>query len=247
MIKAITFDFWDTIVKDDSDEPKRAAQGLASKIETRLQLLTAEITQYHPKITAGQVKEAFDYANERYRHHWKVEYVTPDVADRYQETYDFLKIKLTPGFGDVAQVVENMEVEISPDFVPGIQEVLAKLATDYKLGIISDTIHAPGQGLRQILNRGGLLQYFDHCVFSDEAGAAKPASTVFEQASVGLEVSLSEIVHIGDRESNDIAGALAMGMQAILYTGAIDRGSDNTQASAVCRDYAELPQIIKEL
>ena len=28
MIEAITFDFWDTIAIDDSDEPKRAALGL---------------------------------------------------------------------------------------------------------------------------------------------------------------------------------------------------------------------------
>ena len=27
MIKAVTFDLWDTIVHDNSDEPKRAARG----------------------------------------------------------------------------------------------------------------------------------------------------------------------------------------------------------------------------
>ena len=47
MIKAITFDFWDTLVIDDSDEAKRATQGLSTKVETRLQLLIAEITRHH--------------------------------------------------------------------------------------------------------------------------------------------------------------------------------------------------------
>jgi putative hydrolase of the HAD superfamily len=121
------------------------------------------------------------------------------------------------------------------------------LAQNYKLGIISDAIHTPGPGLRQILQREGLLPYFSHWVFSDEAGAAKPAPTVFEQAAAGLGVSLAEMVHIGDRESNDIAGPLAMGMQAVLYTGAVDRGSHDTQASAICRDYTELPEILKTL
>jgi putative hydrolase of the HAD superfamily len=115
------------------------------------------------------------------------------------------------------------------------------------LGIISDAIHTPGPGLRQILQREGLLPYFSHWVFSDEAGAAKPAPTVFEQAAAGLAISLAEMVHIGDRESNDIAGPLAMGMQAVLYTGAVDRGSHDTQASAICRDYAHLPEILKTL
>ncbi len=143
MIKAITFDFWDTIVKDDSDEPKRAAAGLPDKAETRLQLLTAEITQRYPQITAEQVREAFDYANEQFRHHWKVEYFTPTVAQRFQEVFNFLKINLTPGFNDVVREIENMEVKISPDFAPGIHTVLAELAQDYKLGIISDAIHTP--------------------------------------------------------------------------------------------------------
>ncbi len=38
MITGITFDFWDTIAVDDSDEPKRAARGLPTKSEARAQL-----------------------------------------------------------------------------------------------------------------------------------------------------------------------------------------------------------------
>lgn len=247
MIKAITFDFWDTIVIDDSDEPKRVAAGLPSKAETRLQLLTAEITQYNPQITAAQIKEAFDYANDQFRHHWKVEHFTPTVAQRFQALYNFLKIDLTPGFADVVSEIEDMEVKISPDFALGIHPILAELAQDYKLGIISDAIHTPGRGLRQIMEREGLLQHFSHWVFSDEAGASKPAPAVFEQASAGLGIPLNQIVHIGDRESNDISGPLKMGMQAILYIGLIDRGSHQSQASAVCRTYAELPDIIRGL
>ena len=39
MIKGITFDLWDTMVRDDSDEPKRAAQGLRSKKAERRHLV----------------------------------------------------------------------------------------------------------------------------------------------------------------------------------------------------------------
>jgi putative hydrolase of the HAD superfamily len=230
LIKAITFDFWDTIVKDDSDEPKRAARGLAGKAETRLQLLTSEITYHHPHFKSSQVREAFDYANNRFRHHWKVEHFTPSVNKRFQKAYAFLKIDPTPGFADVVRKIEAMEVEIPPDFAPGIHEVLPELAQ-----------------VRQILERAGLLQHFSHWVFSDEAGASKPAPSVFEQASAGLGVPLNQIAHVGDRESNDIAGPLAMGMAAILYTGVIDRGSARTQATAICRNYAELPGLIKQM
>jgi putative hydrolase of the HAD superfamily len=53
---------------------------------------------------------------------------------------------------------------------------------------------------------------------------------------------------VGDRESNDIAGPLAVGMQAILYTGVIDRRNGAaTQANAICHNFADLPRLIKEL
>ncbi len=247
MLTTITFDFWDTIVDDDSDEPKRIAQGLPGKAATRLQLLTTEINRHHPHLSPNQIEQAFNHANERFRHHWKVEHFTPAVAERFAELYSFLNIPPTPGFLDVVRQIEDMEVEISPNFAPGIQTVLPKLANHYKLGIISDAIHTPGRGLRQILEREGLLSYFSCFIFSDEAGASKPAPTVFEQASAGLDAPLAHILHIGDRESNDIAGPLAMGMKSILYTGVVDRGSAETQATAICHDYADLPEIIAHL
>ncbi|MCP4185472.1 MAG: HAD-IA family hydrolase [Hyphomicrobiales bacterium] len=98
-----------------------------------------------------------------------------------------------------------------------------------------------------MLERENLLQYFSHAVFSDEAGASKPHPAVFEQAVAGLSVPLAEVVHIGDRESNDVAGPLAMGMKAILFTAAIDRDSGNTKATAVCSNYSELPTIIEQI
>jgi putative hydrolase of the HAD superfamily len=247
MIKAITFDFWDTLVFDDSDEPKRAAQGLKSKTETRLQLLTEEIADHHSEIGSEQIAQAFQIANDRFRHNWKVEHFTPTVAERLQVAYDHLKIDRTPGFDRVVREIEDMEVRIPPDFVPGVHAALAELAQDYKLGIISDAIHTPGRGLRQLLDRQGLLRYFSHCVFSDEAGASKPAPIVFERAAAGLGVPLPQIAHVGDRESNDVDGPLTLGMTAILYTGAIDRGSAQTKAHAVCKDFAELPSIVRNL
>jgi putative hydrolase of the HAD superfamily len=248
MIQAVTFDFWDTIVADDSDEPKRAAQGLLSKAAMRLQLFSAEISRHHPHIPPERIAEAFKHANQRFNHYWKNENVTPSVASRLQEGYAFLELTVTPGFDALVQEIEEMELHIPPDFAPSIHQALATLAADYKLGIISDTIHTTGRGLRQLLESQGLLGHFSYFVFSDEFGASKPAPMVFEQAATGLGVPRADIVHVGDRESNDIAGPLAVGMKAILYTGVVDRRNGAaTQANAICRDFADLPRIIKEL
>jgi putative hydrolase of the HAD superfamily len=247
MIRAVTFDFWDTLAVDDSDEPKRAALGLPTKAQARLQLLMDEVLRHHPEVPPQRIAEAFEHANQRFRHRWKNEHVTPRVAERLQEAYAFLGIDLTPGFAELVRDIEEMEVRIPPDCAPGAREALAALARRYKLGLISDTIHTPGRGILQLLDRWGLRDYFECFVFSDEVGASKPAAIVFEQAAARLEVPLSAIVHVGDRESNDVAGAQAVGMRAILYTGIVDRGSHATRADAVCTDLTELPELVSNL
>jgi len=247
MIQAITFDFWDTLVADDSDEKRRAALSLPTKPQARLQLLVDEITQHHPSITPEQIADAFKQANAAFNDAWKKQHHTPSVANRLQVAYDALKIKTTPGFADVVRKVEEMEVMIPPNFVAGVNETLEQLSKHYTLGIISDTIHTTGRGLRTMMERQGILKYFRVFVFSDEAGASKPAPLVFECASKELGVPFAEIVHVGDRERNDVDGPLALGMKAILFTGVLDRGSANTRASVVCRVFSDLPKIIEKL
>ena len=62
-----------------------------------------------------------------------------------------------------------------------------------------------------------------------------------------MDVVPTEIVHVGDRESNDVQGPLTIGMKAILFTGVVDRGSQQTRAHAVCRKLSDLPRIVGRL
>ena len=48
MIKAITFDLWDTVFADDSDEPIRAARGLAPKLVERRNLVSGFLEKHQP-------------------------------------------------------------------------------------------------------------------------------------------------------------------------------------------------------
>jgi putative hydrolase of the HAD superfamily len=255
MISAITFDFWDTLAADDSDEPKRAALGLLPKPLARTELFARRIVELYPQIKHDQAVAAYQAANQQFRADWHNEHRTPGVATRFYYAYEFLGIKPSPGhyasvMREIDQLVleiETMEVRIPPDFVNGAHYTLQLLAQEYKLGIISDTIHTHGRGLRHLLAMAGLLPYFSYLVFSDEVGASKPAPQVFRQAAIGLDVPPNQIVHVGDRESNDVVGPRAFGMKAILFTGLVDRGSSKTQAHAVCQKFVDLPQIIRRL
>ena len=119
-IRGLTFDFWDTIVDDDTDEPKRAAQGLPSKAEARVSTFVDEVLAHHPAIGRDAAVAALVHANTTFRHHWKVEHHTPCVADRLAVGFDHLGISRTPGFDGLVSAWETMEVDISPDLVPAI-------------------------------------------------------------------------------------------------------------------------------
>ena len=255
MIEAITFDFWDTIAIDDSDEPKRRALGLPSKADARIELFARHVTQKHPAIPYEQAVRAYQYANQNFQRAWHQEQHTPGIAVRMYDAYEFLGMRPGPGrfaqlmreVDDLIREIETMEVRIQPDFTPGVHTALEELSIHYKLGIISDTIHTTGRGLRYLLQRQGLLRYFNYMLFSDEIGVSKPESEVFRRAALGLHTAPHQIVHIGDRESNDIIGPLSIGMNTILFTGVKDRGSASTQANAVCHTYAALPGIVRRV
>ncbi len=55
------------------------------------------------------------------------------------------------------------------------------------------------------------------------------------------------MLHVGDREANDVRGPQALGMKAVLFVGARDRGRAATAADAVCERLAELPAVVDRL
>jgi HAD superfamily hydrolase (TIGR01549 family) len=164
-----------------------------------------------------------------------------------EEAYLFLGRKKTKGFADLAHHFETMEVEISPDPAHGVIDCLKELKGKYKLCIISDTIYTYGKGLREILEQFGVLDCFSGFIFSDEVGASKPSPKVFEAASKALKIDLRDMIHIGDRESNDVLGPLSVGMKAALYTGIKDRGGSESKANLVYRDHSQLPGLLEKL
>lgn len=246
-IKAITFDLWDTVFIDDSDEPKRKAAGRPTKpVERRL--LVEQFLNRHQPVSRNLIDNVYDAIDAAFRKVWHEQHVTWKVPERLSLILKGLGCTL-PGdeMAELVRLHEEMELEFRPDFIPGVHAALRALNDNYKLGVISDTIFSPGRALRQLLADEGLLDLFDYFVFSDEIGYSKPETLVFESACKGLKVNPEELIHVGDREHNDITGPLTIGAQAVLCTAALDRGSETTQAIAVFNNYEKLPEIIDKL
>ncbi len=218
-IKAITFDLWDTLIVDDSDEPKRAERGLRSKFDERRHQLWEALNADGP-IDLETVCLAYSVGDAAFNKVWKEHHITWHIAERLRVVLSELGRELPEdSFNAVARAHEEMEVEIPPDAMPGAAPVLERLARRYKLCVVSDAIVSPGSCLRRLLENHGLARFFSGFAFSDEVGHSKPHRSMFESAAGQLGVEIGEMLHVGDRDHNDVKGPQRLGMKAILLWG----------------------------
>ncbi len=246
-IKAISFDLWDTLVIDDSDEAKRAGRGLRSKFDERRHLLWEALNAAAP-IDLEAVHRAYNVGDATFNKVWKEQHITWPIAERLRVILNGLGRELPEdSFNAVVRAHEEMEVEIPPDAMPGAAPVLERLAKRYKLCVVSDAIVSPGSCLRRLLEDHGLAKFFSGFAFSDEVGHSKPHRSMFESAAGQLGVEIGEMLHVGDRDHNDVKGPQRLGMKAILFTASNDVDKSTTTADAICESFDELEAAIDQL
>ncbi len=245
-VQGISFDLWDTLFIDDSDEPIRASRGMRSKKVERRFLVHQALSRHH-QVSAEQVAQAYDVVDAAFRKVWYDHHVTWTVRERLRVLLEGLQLTLPEvELAELVRLHEDMELTVRPRLVAGVRDALGGLKGRYKLAVVSDAIFSPGRALRELLRGEDLLDFFDVFVFSDELGFSKPDRRVFERAASELGLPLSELVHIGDRDHNDIRGAQAAGARAILIT-AVKKRDHATSADAVCDRYEELGRIIERI
>jgi putative hydrolase of the HAD superfamily len=90
------------------------------------------------------------------------------------------------------------------------------------------------------LGPAGLLENVEAVVSSGEVGAAKPDARIFERALSLAGARADEVVHVGDSIDNDIAGARALGLRAIL----VARDGSEPRGVETVRSLSELPALL---
>jgi len=247
-IQAICFDLWDTVFIDDSDEPKRAQRNLPPKPIERRNLVECFLQEAGSPVARHLIDIAYDTTDAAFYQVWYGQQLTWPVAERLGVLLKGLNRELpVDRFAELVRLHEDMELDPVPELAPKIAEILAQLHGQYRLAVVSDAIFTPGRGLRKLLAHYDLLQYFDAFAFSDELACSKPCARMFEHIAETLSIPLDSIVHIGDREQKDVAGAQAVGAQAIFTTVGKDRGAEQTQAQALCSDYLNLPALVEKM
>jgi putative hydrolase of the HAD superfamily len=84
-----------------------------------------------------------------------------------------------------------------------------------RIGILSNMPDAMAAGL--VAKHGDWINTFDHHTWSYALNLAKPEPAIYRHAAEGLSTPPANILFLDDRAEN-IAPALALGMQAIQYT-----------------------------
>lgn len=215
MIRAVTFDFWDTLVSEDMG----AMPGM--QIDAWLRVLG----EAGIDVSRDELVEAFDgnwlvfeehwHANDR---QWTPEDSTAHICDLLGVRGDEVSDQLVDTFRLVGETAPLLAAEGAEDTLGRLKEA------GVALGIVCDVGLTGAATLRYRLDLFGLLGFFDAWAFSDETGWFKPAPEAFVPALDGLGVDdPSEAAHIGDSKRTDIAGAIGLGMTAIRFTGFHDR------------------------
>ena len=233
-IEAVTFDFWNTLVYELRGELRGR----------RLEAWSGLLEEAGFALERVQLEAVFDGAWEKYLTSWEAneQFLAAQAAEHIIENLGFtvppdVRDALVEAFGTVGADVEL-------HLADGVEACLRTLkGAGLKLGIICDVGFTPSSTLRDHLIRHGVLPLFDHWSFSDEVGAYKPSPVIFHHALEGLGGPVPErVAHVGDIRRTDIAGALAMGMVAVRYTGIEDDDSaPGPEGHHVVKHFDQLP------
>lgn len=224
MIKALTFDLWNTLIADDHAD--------YSKRRIAILLHVCEQQQCYRDVSA--VRAAYQSAMRLWDECWRVKRKGISIHELIEHIFATLNIHLKkPVQDDVVTRFAGVVLDDPPPMLDYASSVLEVLHTKYRIGLICDTGFTPGQVLTQVLKKHNILQYFSCLLFSDEVGATKPSALIFQEALDALALKPQEVAHIGNLLETDVVGAKAVGMRAIW----INRGEGDPKRISSQPDY----------
>lgn len=232
MIKAITFDLWNTLFKNIFYTDRR--KGL---IKNFLEKNGFEISNAH----LNQVfKSNFNFLNPQFK---TMQFKHIYTQSRINNMFDELKIELKIEDGkEINNTFEALMLTNPPALKKGVFNTLSTLSVDYSISMISDTGITPGRIIREVLKDYNILDFFDVTVFSDETGFYKPHPIAFQTALNLLKYPPRNAIHVGDLLDTDIKGAIDYQMQAVWI-----RDPQTQNPGSITPDYeiSEIPEILE--
>jgi HAD superfamily hydrolase (TIGR01509 family) len=141
-----------------------------------------------------------------------------------------------PRDSHTVEMLQNAYIDPLYEFPPRLNEdaeatLEAMRDRVRKIGLISNTGRSPGVAMRKLMEKLGILKFFDATIFSDEAECRKPNKRIFDLAASGLGTEPRKIIHIGDNPETDVWGAKQAGMYAVLFDYPVPEGFKRQRGS----------------
>ena len=242
--EAVTFDYWQTLILD-------TPEGLKKARDVRVEGVRDVLSAYGISRSLEEINRAYDESGERIMRIWAQD---EDMTPREQVLIflDFLGLDHSgsleeAGLKEVERAYSTPLLHVLPSLSSGAKEILQRVKdSGRKIGLISNTGRTPGYVLRTVLERLGILSFFDALTFSDEVRLRKPNPQIFLRHLQQLEVSPTMALHIGNDLRCDVGGAKAAGMKAIH----LDRGEEkrgDVQPDGIIKDLGQWDEILEQL
>jgi putative hydrolase of the HAD superfamily len=236
--RAVTFDCWNTLLYEADWQLAHAF---------RVDALQRAASEGGHPVERSAAGAAFDLAWGRHMELWQREKATGALEVAH---WALEELGIPPEGIAFEHLVENWQEASHTgrvEALAGARETLSALrARGLRTALICDTGLTPGRVVRHHLDRHGLLEHLEVCIFSDEVGEPKPRARVFHAALEPLGVEAAHAVHVGDLKRTDVAGAHLVGMRAVRITERHDDPSALPEADAVVPNHAALTALLAQ-
>ena len=242
-IAGVTFDLWDTLIQE---YPGGALTVAKARVDGIMRILE----KCGIGCSERDVALAYAKSGDFLQMTWSKKRDMP-VRDHVLFLLSCIDDKLTSrlraeDLTDIENVYSSALFQMPPRLLPGAREALKSVKSQgYRIGLISNTGRTPGTTLRAVMEKLGIVDYFDAMTFSNEILVRKPAETAFWTTLEKMMVHPRASVHVGDDPEKDVRGAQAIGMRTIQV---VPRGREKCEsADSHVRSMHEVSKAIEEL
>ena len=231
---AVTYDFWNTLVAETTDS-----------LDRRRALWTEILFENGFEVSQQQLDEAFTQGWNHFDTNWRNNVqssldgvVNAAISKLPIEISLHTKTQLTDAYLAASESTPRK-------LLPNVTKTLERLKEmDLRLGVICDVGTIPSSRLQAWLTDLNVHEFFDYFGFSDDIGVYKPDPKIFNETLAGLNISdSSQCIHVGDLKRTDVAGARAINMTTVRYTGGRDDPEDGEEADYVIDNHLKILDI----
>lgn len=243
MIEAITFDLWETLIRETSESARKVKDARIRNLYVLLQNQGYEGSLEKVEAAHGKVGDRLGEIWARHEDvgaEGQVRLFLEALEDGVQGTLDRMTL------ANLEWAYVSPVLQALPVLNEGTRELLNGLREQYRLGLICNTGRTPGTMLKIVLQRLGILEFFDVLTFSDAVGFRKPDPRIFQMTLEQLGVAPNRALHVGDDPTTDIVGARGVGMRAVLLGGVEASRSEDGDVPSI-GTLAELPGVLQEV